>query len=280
MASASVTCPLSPVTCVSGRDTISTSRGPRRRQPLLILAALLLLVAPAVGALIVWLVWQTSTVLTPNTTTVIVEVSRPTPTPQPSAVLPPFLAPPTATLGKPAAPVETSPPVTGTPASIGQPVALGPATGGNPQAPATPLPAASPASGLPQIVYVVEAGDTVARIATRYGVQPESIVQANGFTDPARPLRIGERLILPGATGTPVATVATVRSEPPTRRPTPAARVNGHRVHVVEEGDSLGGIADEYDVTLDALLRANGFDDPDGVLRIGERVVIPDANTP
>jgi LysM repeat protein len=246
-------------------------------------AALLLLVAPAVGASFVWAVWQTSTVLAPNTTTVMVEAPRPTVTPQTPAVLPPFLAPPTATLGQPSAPVaavETSPPATGTPASIGQPVALGPAVGGNPQAQAVPAPAASPAPGLPQIVYVVEAGDTVARIATRYGVQPDTIVQANGFTDPARPLRIGERLILPGATGTPVATVAIVRSAPPTRKPTSVSTANGHRVHVVEAGDSLGEIADEYDISLDALLRANGFDDPDRVLRIGERVVIPDTDGP
>jgi membrane-bound lytic murein transglycosylase D len=150
----------------------------------------------------------------------------------------------------------------------------GPVAGAKPAVLAPPSPAASPGLSLPQIVYVVEAGDTVARIATRYGVAPDAIFRANGFTDRARSLRIGERLILPGATGTPVATAQVVRAAPPNRTPTP----EGQRVHIVEEGDSLGGIAEQYGVTLDELLAANGFDDPDRVLRIGQRVVIPGSN--
>jgi LysM repeat protein len=50
---------------------------------------------------------------------------------------------------------------------------------------------------------VVEGGDTLNRIAQKYGVTVEAIMQANGFTDRNRILRIGERLVIPepGSTG-------------------------------------------------------------------------------
>jgi spore germination protein len=54
-------------------------------------------------------------------------------------------------------------------------------------------------------VHVVEGGDTLNRIAQRYGVTVDGIMQANGFTDRNRILRIGERLVIPDAApGSPV----------------------------------------------------------------------------
>jgi LysM repeat protein len=73
-----------------------------------------------------------------------------------------------------------------------------------------PSPSPSP-GGLPGIqppqqrFHVVEGGDTLNRIAQRYGVTVEAIMQANGFQDRNRILRIGERLVIPDApTGSPV----------------------------------------------------------------------------
>jgi len=54
-------------------------------------------------------------------------------------------------------------------------------------------------------VHVVEAGDTLNRISQRYGVTVEAIMQANGFADRNRILRIGERLVIPDMpAGSPV----------------------------------------------------------------------------
>jgi len=55
---------------------------------------------------------------------------------------------------------------------------------------ASPTPAATP------ITYVVVAGDTLARIASRYGVTVQAIVAANRLKDPSA-LRVGTVLILP-----------------------------------------------------------------------------------
>lgn len=63
-----------------------------------------------------------------------------------------------------------------------------------------PSPSPSPTLAPPQQrTHPVEGGDTLNRIAQRYGVTVEAIMQANGFTDRNRILRIGERLIIPDA---------------------------------------------------------------------------------
>ena len=61
----------------------------------------------------------------------------------------------------------------------------------------SPSPSPTPAPQVQQRFHVVEGGDTLNRIAQRYGVTVEAIMQANGFTDRSRILRIGERLVIP-----------------------------------------------------------------------------------
>jgi len=70
----------------------------------------------------------------------------------------------------------------------------------SPSAP-TPEPSPSPSP----IVYFVERGDTLGRIARRFGVTPESIIELNELRNPNRILP-GQRLLIPvgsGASPTP-----------------------------------------------------------------------------
>jgi LysM repeat protein len=48
------------------------------------------------------------------------------------------------------------------------------------------------------------------------------------------------------------------------------------RVHVIEAGDTLNRISQRYGVTVDAIMQANNFTDRGRILRIGERLVIPE----
>lgn len=50
-------------------------------------------------------------------------------------------------------------------------------------------------------------------------------------------------------------------------------------VYTVQEGDTLGAIAQTYGVTVDELVAANGLADPD-VLRVGQRLIIPVESPP
>jgi LysM repeat protein len=63
-----------------------------------------------------------------------------------------------------------------------------------------PAPAPRPSSGTN---YVVQSGDTLGQIAARYGTTAAAIARANGLTSPDL-IRVGMRLVIPGATSAPV----------------------------------------------------------------------------
>jgi LysM repeat protein len=77
----------------------------------------------------------------------------------------------------------------------------------------------------------------------------------------------------PGAVTTPSPPPALLPSPSPSPTPLPAPQ---QRIHVVEGGDTLNRIAQRYGVTIDAIMQANSFTDRNRILRIGERLVIPD----
>jgi murein DD-endopeptidase MepM/ murein hydrolase activator NlpD len=56
---------------------------------------------------------------------------------------------------------------------------------------------------------------------------------------------------------------------------TPAAPPSEPRMHVVERGDTLSGIAARYGVTVNALVEANHLDNERVVLRVGWRLTVP-----
>lgn len=99
------------------------------------------------------------------------------------------------------------PPGTPTPAPVASPLPA-PAAQSSPPPFLVPSPSPSPSPSLPppqQRIHTVEGGDTLNRIAQRYGVTVEAIMQANNFTDRNRILRIGEKLIIPDAPpGSPI----------------------------------------------------------------------------
>jgi LysM repeat protein len=107
-----------------------------------------------------------------------------------------------------------------------------------------------------QVVYTVQQGDTLSSIAAELGVDWQQIAAFNGIEAPNYTIYRGQRLVIPGVTPTPV----------------PTAEVT---IHVVQQGDTLYGIAIQYGVTLQALLAANGITNPDQ-LSIGQELVIPE----
>jgi LysM repeat protein len=81
---------------------------------------------------------------------------------------------------------------------------------------------------------------------------------------------------LPAPTATPVLPTATV--PPPTATATPASgsKANTYRI---QSGDTLSGIAQRFDVSLEALLAANRIT-ANAPLRIGQALVIPSTGAP
>ena len=132
-------------------------------------------------------------------------------------------------------------------------------------APFTPLAALMLCLGVPHAAgaqsseYVVKEGETLGGIANRTGVSSRAIIEANGLKEPYH-VRIGQKLAIPRA-----ATAA--RSAP-----------RNASVHVVTEGETLGGVANRTGVSASSIIEANNLAEPYH-LRAGQRLSIPGART-
>ncbi|GAA6755850.1 M23 family metallopeptidase [Thermus thalpophilus] len=89
------------------------------------------------------------------------------------------------------------------------------------------------------VVYEVRPGDTLAGIASRYGVDPRHILWSSGLQD--HRLQVGERLLIPLVAG----------EERPPRVPP------GVEAYRVRPGDTLAGIASRFGVSVLDLVSAN-----------------------
>jgi LysM repeat protein len=80
--------------------------------------------------------------------------------------------------------------------------------------------------------------------------------------------------VIPSATSAPEAPVVADTAGVPTEQPTLSPSPPQLTQHIVQAGDTLGGIAQAYDVSIQDLMAANGIDNPD-LLQIGQTLVIP-----
>jgi LysM repeat protein len=119
--------------------------------------------------------------------------------------------------------------------------------------------AAPPATG--ETIHVVQWGETLVLIASRYGVTVEAIMNANGLSNPDQ-IYAGQRLIIPtpGGPGGP------------------DGPGQGGR-HVVAAGETLTSIAFRYGTTAEALVAANGLSNGDWIY-VGQVLNVPDGSSP
>lgn len=107
--------------------------------------------------------------------------------------------------------------------------------------------------------YVVEEGDSLWAIATRFGVSLEDLQQANNITDPSQ-VGVGARLIIPGLQG-----------------------INGQLdTRTVAYGETLHSLSRRYNVSEAALAQLNRLVSP-AELYAGATLIIPmaeDQNSP
>lgn len=114
--------------------------------------------------------------------------------------------------------------------------------------------------------YVVQPGDTLFRLALRFGTTVTALQAANGLGGSIR-IYAGQSLMLPaGASLTPAPTLP-----PPTATPAPGS-AGGQ--HTVQAGETLFRIALRYETTVAALQAANGLG-TGTLIYAGQRLVIP-----
>ena len=151
----------------------------------------------------------------------------------------------------------------------------------------TPSPTATPAPTLR--VHVVAPGQHIGVIAAIYDLSMQDIAEANGI-GVSDILQVGQELLIPGPDGavppqttTPSAT-ATEATSPaagagtspsPEATAAPAPEVTpAPQTHVIQQGDTLGGLAVRYQVSSEEIARANNLS-LNSVLTIGQELVIP-----
>lgn len=117
--------------------------------------------------------------------------------------------------------------------------------------------AAVPTTAVPSEIVVGE-GDTVSAIAERYGFSTAEVLAQNGLGWSSL-IFPGQRLALPGG------------SSHPAPSPSPAAEI---AKHTVVAGDTVSGIAEQYGLELDVVLRANGLGHG-SLIFPGETIVLP-----
>jgi murein DD-endopeptidase MepM/ murein hydrolase activator NlpD len=142
--------------------------------------------------------------------------------------------------------------------------------------PAAPQPTWTWEGGTP---VVIAPGETLETISRRHNVPVSAIMQANNITNPTA-VHPGQHLVIPRQ--------KTAYAQPP-RAATPAAvmppvgPIGAPRtalaptsgVHVVAPGETLHSIARLYGKPVMVLAKANNIP-PDTMVRVGERIVIPD----
>lgn len=102
------------------------------------------------------------------------------------------------------------------------------ATPTSPPPTATPTAVLAPPTPTP-VVYVVQPGDSLSVIADRFGMSVEELAQANDIADPNL-IQVGQKLVIPGPTPIPAATV------PPTPTMTPNIPPQLEIVDVISRG--------------------------------------------
>jgi murein DD-endopeptidase MepM/ murein hydrolase activator NlpD len=106
-------------------------------------------------------------------------------------------------------------------------------------------------------VHEVAAGDTIKKLAERYGISVDSILYANLLVDPDATLQTGQKLLIPPTTG---------------------------MLHIANQGDTIGKLADIYQVDpltiINYPLNNLAGADIKTQLQVGQEVIVPNGVMP
>lgn len=143
----------------------------------------------------------------------------------------------------------------------------------------TAAPGEAPAAG-DDCVHVVQSGDSLFSIARNNNVELSALVAANPTLLTAGEnsiLQVGWELQLPGCGTAPTPQIDAPVA--PATTPTTAPAAGGPTTHVVQAGDTVFSIAQQYGVSVDAIIQANSLTVQGNVayITVGQTLIIPAA---
>ena len=115
--------------------------------------------------------------------------------------------------------------------------------------------------------YTVARGDTISRIAARFGVPVDSVLSANGLGWSSI-IYPGQTIAIPAAAPAPPKIELVSSNTPTTPAPAPTSR------YTIKSGDTISAIASRFGVTTKAVLAANGLT-ASSIIYPGHKIVIP-----
>ncbi|WP_166983488.1 LysM peptidoglycan-binding domain-containing protein [Paramicrobacterium fandaimingii] len=116
--------------------------------------------------------------------------------------------------------------------------------------------------------YTVVSGDTVGGIASRFGVSTTSVLDANGLSW-SSVIFPGQKLTIPGSSS---GSSDSKKSESKKSESHDSTSKGG--TYTVVSGDTVGGIASAHDVSIQAVLDANGLT-WSSIIYVGQKLTIP-----
>lgn len=135
----------------------------------------------------------------------------------------------------------------------------------------THKPAAEKTETPKQVQHVVKRGETLAKIARKYGVSTDDIKALNDIENDV--VQRGQLLMIPVVEkGSQAASAAKDKAE--TKQPANAASKAEATptTYKVRKGDTLGKIADKFGTTVDAIMQANGMSNSE--IKVGQTLQI------
>ena len=131
--------------------------------------------------------------------------------------------------------------------------------------------------------HLVARGESVGKLAKRYGVSSQQILALNGLAN-AKKVRVGQTLKIPSRDDAAPIQLASAPEAAPAAGSAPhtlhlktevaSAKSLRVRTHRVTSGQTLGAIAKRYQTTIHSLRELNGLGDKD-LLRVGSTIKVP-----
>lgn len=160
------------------------------------------------------------------------------------------------------------------------------------QIPAPPIPDSAPTapatndeSNTSSTTYVIQEGDTLGKIAAKFGIERKALLEANRLGE-GQDIYIGETLMIPGQPAPAEPSQPLADSKTPeakkesivvgdAEKPAPAAATApaATTVHTVAKGDTLTSLAKKYGTTVESLRSSNGL--RGDTISLGQALKIP-----
>ena len=135
-------------------------------------------------------------------------------------------------------------------------------------------PTAPPSTPGGTVIYTVQPGDYLAKIARQFNTTVSAILSVNNIANPNL-IFPGQQLVIPtGGTTPPPATSMPATVPPPATSVPSTPPPGGQTTYVVQPGDTLNSIARRFGTTTSAIAQANGIVNPN-LIFVGQVLVIP-----